>query len=469
MEKTEGRFERLLGAWDMTALAFGAAIGWGWVVLSGKWLLTGGTLGAILGFALGGCMILFVGMTYSELCPAMPECGGEMTFSKRALGFNWSFVCAWALSLCYLGCVIFETCALPSVFELVDPAFSQVYLYSVAGSDVYLTYALVGSVGALVIMLINYFGIRFAAWLQKVMTITLAVVGITLIVSALISGSLSNIKPLFANGVKGTFSVAIVTPFFLMGFDVIPQASEEANFSPKKLAKILILSIILAASWYCIIIFSVSLVMDHNALSTSQFCTADALARAWHTSSKFPIYVIVIAGLAGILSTWNAFLVSGSRVIFAMACEGMLPKFLAKIDPKHKTPSNAILLLGGISCIAPFFGRDMLVWISDAASFSTVIAYGLVAVSFVVLRKKEPEMPRPYKVKNWKLVGTMAILLCIGMFVLYLPGMPSGLKVSEWSIIALWSVFGVCMFLASHKHRQEILKKQSSVPPPPTA
>ena len=101
MNRNGTELKKVLHTRDLVMLAFGAAIGWAWVVLSGDWILTGGTLGAVLGFALGGLMVLFVGMTYSELCPAMPKCGGEHVFSMRALGFNWSFVCSWALTLSY--------------------------------------------------------------------------------------------------------------------------------------------------------------------------------------------------------------------------------------------------------------------------------------------------------------------------------------------------------------------------------
>lgn len=76
---------------DIIALAFGAMIGWGWVVLTGEWIMMAGTLGAILGFVFGGIMVLFVGLIYAELTSAMPQCGGEHVFSYRALGEKASF------------------------------------------------------------------------------------------------------------------------------------------------------------------------------------------------------------------------------------------------------------------------------------------------------------------------------------------------------------------------------------------
>ena len=77
MNKKESEFNKVFSAWDILVIAFGAMIGWGWVVSTGNWIEKGGVLGAALGFCLGGVMIFFVGLTYAELTAAMPQCGGE--------------------------------------------------------------------------------------------------------------------------------------------------------------------------------------------------------------------------------------------------------------------------------------------------------------------------------------------------------------------------------------------------------
>ena len=77
MEQKTSEFDKVLGAWDILVIAFGAMIGWGWVVSSGNWIESGGVLGAAIAFAIGGIMIFFVGLTYAELTAAMPQCGGS--------------------------------------------------------------------------------------------------------------------------------------------------------------------------------------------------------------------------------------------------------------------------------------------------------------------------------------------------------------------------------------------------------
>ena len=85
MEQKKSEFDKVLGAWDILVIAFGAMIGWGWVVSSGSWIQKGGVVGASIAFVIGGVMIFFIGLTYAELTAAMPQCGGEHVFSYKAM------------------------------------------------------------------------------------------------------------------------------------------------------------------------------------------------------------------------------------------------------------------------------------------------------------------------------------------------------------------------------------------------
>lgn len=440
-------FTRVLGMKDVLALAIGAMIGWGWIVLSGTWINTAGSLGAILAFVIGGVMILFVGLTYSELTSAMPECGGEHVFSHRALGPNASFICTWAIILGYISVVAFEAVAFPTVLEYIIPSYVKGYLYTISGYDVHLTWLLVGVVSSIIITIINYIGVKPAAFLQKILTLVIASIGLVFITGSAFNGSVKNMQPLFIDGSKGVLSVLLMTPFMFVGFDVIPQAAAEINIGFKKLGRILIISVILGIIWYVLIISGVSFALSQAKISASELAAADAMKKVFF-NSNIAGNIMVIAGIGGILTSWNSFYIGGSRAIYAMAESGMLPKFLAKLHPKYKTPTNAIILIGTISAISPFFGRYMLNWLSNAGGFTIVTSYFMVALSFLVLRYKEPDMPRPYKIKAGKLVGIIAILLSLGMGLLYLPGAPSALTwPHEWIIILSWALLGIIFYV----------------------
>lgn len=441
----DSKFERVLSKKDIFSIAFGAMIGWGWVVMAGDWIKGAGTLGSIIAFIIGGIMVLFVGLTYAELTAAMPQCGGEHVFSLRALGKNGSFVCTWAIILGYVGVVAFEACAFPTVIQYIWPGFLKGYLYTIAGFDIYASWVAVGVVASIIITIINYFGAKSAAKLQTILTISIAAIGIALVVASGFTGNIENTKPLFNDGVGGVLSVAVMTPFMFVGFDVIPQAAEEINVPFKNIGKIMILSIVMAVIWYILIIIAVSMVMTKSQLDTSTLVTADAMKNAFF-GSEMAAKVVIIGGMAGIVTSWNSFFMGGSRAIYSLAESKMLPGFLAKLHPKYKTPTNAILLIGGISVVAPFFGRAMMVWLTDAGSFGVVLAYVLVSLSFIVLRFKEPDMIRPYRVKCGKVVGVIAVLLSGIMTLLYFPGMPSGLVKEELIMVGAWTVLGIVFY-----------------------
>lgn len=161
MEQKKTEFNKVFNAWDILVIAFGAMIGWGWVVSSGGWIQKGGVLGAAIGFVLGGIMIFFVGLTYAELTAAMPQCGGEHVFSYRAMGSNGSFICTWAIVLGYVGVTCFEACAFPTILTYLWPGFLKGYLYTVAGFDIYASWLIV----AIIVAFFNYDNKHF--WSQN--------------------------------------------------------------------------------------------------------------------------------------------------------------------------------------------------------------------------------------------------------------------------------------------------------------
>ncbi len=427
MEKNTSKFDKVMGSWDILVIAFGAMIGWGWVINSGDWIQTAGFMGSILAFLIGGAMVIFVGFTYAELTSAMPQCGGEHVFSYRAMGPTGSFICTWAIILGYVATAAFEATALPTVITYLFPNFNQVYLYTIAGRDIYLTTILLGSIMAVFITAINIAGAKTAAILQTVLTAVIAIAGILLIVASAVSGDSANITGQFWNAgtgstVSSVFKVACMTPFLFVGFDVIPQAAEEINVPYKKIGRIMLLSIIMAIVWYLLIVFAVCYVMPESAMvaemeSQTGLVTAKAMELAFH--SPMMGKVLIVGGLCGIVTSWNSFLLGGSRAMYSMGESLMLPEKFGELG-KKKTPVTALLLCGAACVIAPFFGRGILVWLVDAASFGCVVAYLFVSISYCILRKKEPEMERPYKVKGGMAVGVIAVCLAGFMTSLYI-------------------------------------------------
>ena len=457
----ESEFSKVLNTGDVLVVAFGTMIGWGWVVPSGQWITSGGVLGTVLGFIIGGIMIYFVGLCYAELTTAMPKCGGEHVFSYKAFGSIGAYICTWSIILSYIGVVCYEAVSFPTILQYVFPKIARGYLYSVGGFDIYFTWLLIAIGMALLILFLNIIGMKKAARFQKILTCVIAAVGIALVAGAAYSGNVNNLQNQLLVGdtngeiIQNIAKVAIMTPFFLFGFDVIPQAAEEINVPLKKLGKMMILSIIMAVSFYVLVVLAVGYVMNAEQIKTSMLSatglvTADAMGVAFNNANMAK--VLIIGGLCGIVTSWNSFLIGGSRALYSMSVSYMLPRKFAVLHKKYNTPVNSLLLIGALSVISPFFGRSMLVWIVDAGNFACCFAYCIVSLSFIVLRRKEADMRRPYKVKHYKFVGIVAVIMSGTMSAMYIiPETNCTLVWQEWIIVGGWILLGIIMAYISKK------------------
>ena len=448
-DKGEG-FVRVLGNVDALFIGFGAMIGFGWITLTGGWLQSAGTAGALLAFVCGGLIMSFVGVVYSELVAAMPHAGGEHNYLLRAVGPRVSLLGSWAMAGGYISVVMFEAVAIPRTLLYIFPDLAQIRLWSVAGDDIYLTWALIGTVTALILMGINIRGIKLAGMVQTFVVSFLLLMMVFLLAGGAVGGDVAHTQPLFNGGVAGLISVLAAVPFLFVGFDVIPQSAEEIKVPAKQIGKLVVMSVIMAVGFYLVVIFCTSLALPASDLAEHNLVTADALAALMGGAVWGK--VVIAGGIAGIVTSWIAFLMGSSRLLWAMARSGMIPPVFGKLHPKYRTPVNALLFIGALSAVAPYFGDAMMGWVVDAGSPMIVLAYGLVGMAFVILRRKEPDLERPLRVGGkgplGPIFGIIATSLCAVLFLLYVPELTPVSVTLEWPSYAMfgaWMLVGLVM------------------------
>lgn len=439
---------KVLGKIDLLFVGFGAMIGFGWIVLTSGWIQDAGTLGAMLAFAIGGIVMIFVGLVYSELVSAMPYAGGEHNYLLRAMGPRTALFGSWAITGGYISVIMFEAVVIPETLMYWFPNLEKIHLWNFAGFDVYLSWALIGTVTAIIMCWINVRGIRTASFVQTFIVCFLLVLGVLLILGVVVGSEPSNAQPLFTGGGTGIIAVMIAVPFLFVGFDVIPQSAEEANIPPRNIGKVVVLAVLMAMAWYLLIIFTSSMAIPSAELANYDLVTADALSML--LGHEFWGSVVIAGGVAGILTSWNAFLIGASRLMFSMARARMIPARFGKLHPKYRTPATAIIFISVLAALAPFLGSGMVNWMVNAGSPAIVIAYFLVAIGFLVLRRRDPDMPRPFRVggagkTGGILLGVLAVVLTLGMFAMYLPLTPwsTDLGWPAWIMFALWMAIGV--------------------------
>ena len=442
------------------ALGVGVIVGVGWVVYSGQWLTSGGPAGAMLAFLIGGVLLLPIGMCYAEMTSALPLAGGELSFAYKAFGARLAFMTAWLLALAYTAVAPFETIAMGSMFEALLPGLATETLYSVRiGGDeerVALSTVLPGCAIASLLIWANWHGAKDSARIQMVIVVMMLACTAIFCGAALWQGELANLRPLFANPAGGEtsatavlaaiVSVLVIVPFFMAGFDTIPQAAEEARVGMplRDLGLAILISIACGSLFYVLIIFSVAIVMPWTEAATLPMTTAavfeSALGYTWAAK------LVLFTAFLGLVSTLNGVYVASSRLLFSMGRGGMLPHWFAAVHAEHHTPRNALLFVGAISFAGPFVGKLALSPIVNSSSFAFTVAMTVTCFSAIRLRRTSPRLERPFRAPTAAL--SAGAFMAVALLVLMLaPGSPGRLGGLETMIVLVWTVAGLLGFL----------------------
>lgn len=435
------------------AIGLGIVLGVGWVVYAGEWLAAGGPLGAAIAFLLGGLLLIPIGKCYGEMTSAMPVAGGELAFAYRAFGTLPAFLTAWMLALSYVSITPFETIAIGTLFEAVVPSLVTEALYEVGGSKVSLSTAIPGLAIGVFLIWLNYAGASHSVRIQKYILYAMLLCTLVFTGLVLVKGDMSNLEPFFAGEghlwaivPASIVSVLVVVPFFIAGFDAIPQAAEEAGFrmEPRKLGTAIIGTIVGATVFYVLIILAVSLAMPWRETAELSLPTAEVFRVAF--GYEWAAKLVLITAMLGLISTLNGVYIAASRLLFALGRGGLLPNWFATVHPVHHTPRNAILFVGAVSLIGPFVGKAAMGPIVSSSSLGFACAYTVTCLSAIRLRATEPALHRPYRVNKSTLYAG-AVVSALFVLLMVLPQSPGQLSPIEFTFVGIWLVFGYLAFV----------------------
>lgn len=443
----ENHFSKILGRTDILALGFGTMAGWSWVMLATTWLTDAGFWGTVFAFLLGTLIILGVGAIYGELTAALPVTGGELTYAYRAMGSNAAWLVGWMMTFAYLGVAAWEGIALATAVDALFPIPEYLPLWDIAGYTVHLSWAVIGMLGAVAVLLLNLFGLRPAVIFQVMGTMVLLLLALLLFFGGTTFGGEHNIGEGF-RGSDGFIYVFLMIPSMMIGFDVIPQSVEEMNLSASGTGKMIVVCIVFTICWYILIITGLAFGAPLE-VRTSGALPAAAVMTYTFGDPAFGTFLIV-GGILGILTSWNGFFLAGTRLIFAMGRAKMLPAFFGNVHRKYKTPWAATLLMGAVCIAAPLLGRNALTWFVDSSSFCALFTYCCVTVSFLILRVREPDLSRPFRLRRGILLGVAVAVITAGYLILFvhdiLTGPDSGQRIL---LVFLWFLLGIFLFLKS--------------------
>ncbi len=226
------------------SIALGSIIGWVCVVLPGdRFLPIAGPLGTAIAMGIGAIMMIIIAANYGYMVKKFPVAGGEFAYAFQGFNRHHAFICAWFLGISYISIVPLNATALGLVGRYLFPGVLQKgLLYSIAGWEVYLEEIIIASTAIIVFGIMAIKGTKIVDKLQTI--ITLFLIGSILVIGSIVLSSpevsFNNLYPLFSPNtipIVGILSIVATAPFLFVGFDCIPQAAEEFNFSPKKTLK----------------------------------------------------------------------------------------------------------------------------------------------------------------------------------------------------------------------------------------
>jgi basic amino acid/polyamine antiporter, APA family len=425
---------RKLRTVDYFTLGFGTMVGAGWLVVMDDWLQRGGPLGAILGFALGGALLLPIGYIYGRMVMAMPDAASEIAYTGAVFPPGVSFATGWMMILAYLPVCPWEAVAVGKIAAYVFPSLNSLELYRVAGKPVYLPHIIMGLALTAVVTALNYRGIRLTATFHNWMTYGLLAMATVFVWCGFARGSPANLKPLFSH--RGWMSVLLViqiVPYYMTGFESVPKCAEEASpeFRRRGFFRAILLAVGVGIVFYTAVIAAVALVHPWPALANTRFATAVAFESAFRT--YWLVNLILAAALVSLVKIFNGNFIAATRLLFALGRRRFVNPRFAGIHATNLTPSVAVVCTGLATAAAALFGESILIPISEVGSMASAV--GWLATCIVYFRLERASRERAISTAG-AIVGSLLIVMKL------LPVVPGSFTGYEYLGLALWILLG---------------------------
>jgi len=435
---------RKLRLTDYFTLGWGTMIGVGWLVVMDDWLLRGGALGALLGFAIGGALLFPIGWVYGRLVAAMPDAAGEIAYTAAAFSRPVSFSTGWMMMLAYFIVCPWEAVAVGRIAGYIVPSLDSLEIYRIAGRPVYLPHLLIGLGLTALLTTLNYRGIRLSATFQNWTSFGTLALFIVFVALGVSKGSPHNFPPLFTHAPLVSFLLVVqIVPYFMTGFESVSKAAEESTpeFRNQGFLKAIWMAVLVGILFYAAVIAAVAFVGPWHELTSQKFMTAVAFERA--VGSRWIVNIILVAALLSLFKCFNGNFVAASRLLFALGRRGLVDPRAGRIHPDHQTPSIAVLCIGLVTSACMLLGDAILVPVTEVGSVACAIGWAATCAAYLRMGYSGtlPGQSRVSAVE--RLVAVFGLLVAITMMLMkVVPAIPGHFTMYEWLALGIWIALG---------------------------
>ncbi len=479
-QPAQSALKRKLNPMHVWAIVFGCVIGWGSFINPGKkFLSNSGVAGTAIAMVLGALVMIVLAFSYAYMVPKYPKAGGEFTFAKGLFGKHAAFLCGWFLVVAYLTNVPMNSTAIGLIVDGLDGSADILkfgFHYTIAGFEIYMGEMLLAAAILLLFGWLNILGVQKAAFVQTVLSVLLIVCVFTLFVAALVSSKAKgvNLRPVWGfdkaaaiadgaemstidtyahKGVSGVLSAILATfaiaPWAYVGFDAVPQAAEEFNFSFKKVSGIMVIAIVFG----CFVYVSNNTVAAAALANWPERVMAGewvVLVAAEELLGTFGKVLVGVGVSCAVLSGIMGFYLASSRLMYSMGRDGYLPAWFGKVDSRYGTPKNAMLFCMLISLSGPVLGREALGWFVDMSAIGASIGYFFTSAATLAAIRRDRDGSR--FLKAMAITGVIFSVLFMILQLVPIPGL-SGVHFGKESYImlAVWIALGLLFYAKQHK------------------
>lgn len=441
-------FSRTLTAFDLMAMGIGAVIGTGIFILPGTVAATTAGPGVSLSFLVAAVICVLAGMCYAEFASSIPVAGSAYSYGNIIYGEFIGWLMGWALILEYMLAVATVAAGWSSYFTAFIKPFGIKLPKAVPGpfnpkQGVY--FDLIAVVAIFLIALLLAQGMKSSIKINN----TAVIIKITIILIFIFVGlnfiKPSNYHPFLPYKMAGVFKGATTVFFAFLGFDVVSSSAAEV----KKPQKNMPLGIIGTLAVAVILYMGVSLVLT-GMVNYTKLDIANPVAFALqYVHQDWLAELLSLGAIVGMASMMLTMIYSSSRLIYAMARDGLLPHVFSKIDAKHHTPQLALLVVTIVIALgAAFFSVDQL---TNLVSFGTLFAFTLVSFGIIRLRSRTDIKNVGFKVPGYPYVPVVSGLCCIFMIF--------QLNTDVFIMAGIWLIIGIIIYFVYGYHHSQLESK----------
>ncbi|MCG5219812.1 amino acid permease [Streptosporangium soli] len=443
----EGELSRSLGLWQLTAIGIGGIIGAGIFALAGAVANQTAGPAVLVSFLIAGVASAAAALSYAEFAGMIPKAGSAYTYSYAVLGEIVGWLVGWDLLLEYTAIVAVVAIGISGYFGFLVGALGLDLPPWMLGAPGTGPGHVVDLFAALLCLFIAYLltrGIKVAARFETIVVLLKVAVVLLVIVVGFFHINTANYTPFFPFGISGAITGAATVFFAVFGYDAMSTAAEESRDSLRHMPKAIIYSLVISMVLYVLATLVLTGMQNYKDIDPeSGFSSAFASVGLSGLAS-----VIAVGAIVGILTVMFTFMLGVTRVWFSMSRDGLLPEWFAKLHPERRVPSRVTWIVGaGSAVIAGFLP------IREAAELTNIgilLAFIVVCLAVIVLRYRQPELPRTFRTPGMPVVPAVGVIFSIWLVTFLAP--------QTWLRFLVWFLIGLIVYF-TYSRRHSLLNQ----------